>query len=248
MESTAACPCCCNGWRRRGPTSPACRSSRAPTSAFPKRRWRRPATAPSGMARRAGTGSPSWRAAASPRRPGAACLAIHRICTAAISRRRSRACWSAAFTCPTAIPGRGPSSTTSSSGWRASRLWRRSWSGSTRRWCWPAIIMSSRPTPTPTSPNAGSRTPYSLPKPRRPMRACSKQGWTDALRKLHPKERIFTFWDYFRNAWPRDAGIRIDHLLLNKPAAQAPQGGRRRPQRPRPAQGQRPCAGLDRAQ
>ena len=46
-----------------------------------------------------------------------------------------------------------------------------------------------------------------------------KQGWTDALRKLHPKERIFTFWDYFRNAWPRNAGIRIDHLLLNKPAA-----------------------------
>ena len=46
-----------------------------------------------------------------------------------------------------------------------------------------------------------------------------KQGWTDAVRKAHPKERIFTFWDYFRNAWPRDAGIRIDHLLLNKPAA-----------------------------
>ena len=46
-----------------------------------------------------------------------------------------------------------------------------------------------------------------------------KQGWTDAIRKLHPDERIFTFWDYFRNAWPRDAGIRIDHLLLNKPAA-----------------------------
>jgi len=45
------------------------------------------------------------------------------------------------------------------------------------------------------------------------------QGWTDALRKLHPKERIFTFWDYFRNAWPRDAGIRIDHLLLNNPSA-----------------------------
>ena len=46
-----------------------------------------------------------------------------------------------------------------------------------------------------------------------------ERGWTDALRKLHPRERIFTFWDYFRNAWPRDAGIRIDHLLLNKPAA-----------------------------
>lgn len=44
-------------------------------------------------------------------------------------------------------------------------------------------------------------------------------GWTDALRTLHPDERVFTFWDYFRNAWQRDAGLRIDHLLLNAPAA-----------------------------
>lgn len=41
------------------------------------------------------------------------------------------------------------------------------------------------------------------------------QGWTDALRALHPAERIYTFWDYFRNAWPRNAGLRIDHLLLS---------------------------------
>jgi exodeoxyribonuclease III len=41
------------------------------------------------------------------------------------------------------------------------------------------------------------------------------QGWTDALRHLHPEERIYTFWDYFRNAWPRNAGLRIDHLLLS---------------------------------
>lgn len=41
------------------------------------------------------------------------------------------------------------------------------------------------------------------------------QGWTDALRSLHPGERIFTFWDYFRNAFARDAGLRIDHLLLS---------------------------------
>ena len=41
------------------------------------------------------------------------------------------------------------------------------------------------------------------------------QGWTDALRALHPGERIYTFWDYFRNAWGRDAGLRIDHLLLS---------------------------------
>jgi exodeoxyribonuclease-3 len=46
-----------------------------------------------------------------------------------------------------------------------------------------------------------------------------EQGWTDALRHLHPGETIHTFWDYFRNAFARDAGLRIDHLLLNAAAA-----------------------------
>lgn len=41
------------------------------------------------------------------------------------------------------------------------------------------------------------------------------QGWTDAIRKLHPEEKIYTFWDYFRNAYNRDAGLRIDHFLLS---------------------------------
>jgi exodeoxyribonuclease III len=41
------------------------------------------------------------------------------------------------------------------------------------------------------------------------------QGWTDALRTLHPDERIYTFWDYFRNAFGRNAGLRIDHMLLS---------------------------------
>jgi exodeoxyribonuclease-3 len=41
------------------------------------------------------------------------------------------------------------------------------------------------------------------------------QGWCDALRTMHPGERIYTFWDYFRNAFGRDAGLRIDHLLLS---------------------------------
>lgn len=43
----------------------------------------------------------------------------------------------------------------------------------------------------------------------------TEQGWTDAVRKLYPKEKIYTFWDYFRNAWGRDAGLRIDHFLLS---------------------------------
>lgn len=41
------------------------------------------------------------------------------------------------------------------------------------------------------------------------------QGWTDGLRKLHPNETIYTFWDYFRNAYGRNAGLRIDHFLLS---------------------------------
>ena len=41
------------------------------------------------------------------------------------------------------------------------------------------------------------------------------QGWTDSLRTLHPAQPMFTFWDYFRDHWPRDAGLRIDHVLLN---------------------------------
>ncbi|WP_019657157.1 exodeoxyribonuclease III [Variovorax atrisoli] len=42
-----------------------------------------------------------------------------------------------------------------------------------------------------------------------------KQGWTDAIRTCHPERVPFTFWTYWRNRYPRDAGLRIDHLLLN---------------------------------
>jgi exodeoxyribonuclease III len=42
------------------------------------------------------------------------------------------------------------------------------------------------------------------------------QGWTDAIRLLYPEETIYTFWDYFRNAYGRNAGLRIDHFLLSK--------------------------------
>jgi exodeoxyribonuclease III len=41
------------------------------------------------------------------------------------------------------------------------------------------------------------------------------QGWTDAIRKLHPNDRIYTFWDYKRRRWERDAGLRLDHILLS---------------------------------
>lgn len=42
-----------------------------------------------------------------------------------------------------------------------------------------------------------------------------KQGWIDSIRVLYPNEKIFTYWDYFRNSFARDAGIRMDHILLS---------------------------------
>jgi exodeoxyribonuclease III len=47
------------------------------------------------------------------------------------------------------------------------------------------------------------------------------QGWTDAIRHLHPDTPVYTFWDYFRQHWQRNAGLRIDHLLLNRTLAPA---------------------------
>ena len=41
------------------------------------------------------------------------------------------------------------------------------------------------------------------------------QGWSDALRVTHPDERIYTFWHYKRRSWERDAGLRLDHMLLS---------------------------------
>jgi exodeoxyribonuclease-3 len=41
------------------------------------------------------------------------------------------------------------------------------------------------------------------------------QGWTDAVRALHPKEPMYTFWDYMRMRWERDGGLRLDHILLS---------------------------------
>lgn len=53
------------------------------------------------------------------------------------------------------------------------------------------------------------------PETRAAFEHLKAQGWTDALRKLYPEEKIYTFWDYFRDAYGRDAGLRIDHFLLS---------------------------------
>jgi exodeoxyribonuclease-3 len=53
------------------------------------------------------------------------------------------------------------------------------------------------------------------PESRAAFKRLIKQGWTDSLRVLHPGERIYTFWDYKRNRWPRNAGLRLDHILFS---------------------------------
>ena len=57
------------------------------------------------------------------------------------------------------------------------------------------------------------------PESRAGYRALVSQGWTDALRTRHPKGGVWTFWDYQAGAWQRDAGFRIDHLLLSPAVA-----------------------------
>ena len=53
------------------------------------------------------------------------------------------------------------------------------------------------------------------PETRAAFQKLMSQGWTDAIRKLYSGQKIYTFWDYFRNAYGRDAGLRIDHFLLS---------------------------------
>ncbi|MDB5539060.1 MAG: exodeoxyribonuclease [Devosia sp.] len=54
-----------------------------------------------------------------------------------------------------------------------------------------------------------------FPETRAAYRKLVEQGWTDALRAMHPGEAIYTYWDYFRNAFGRNAGLRMDHILLS---------------------------------
>jgi exodeoxyribonuclease-3 len=53
------------------------------------------------------------------------------------------------------------------------------------------------------------------PESRAAYQRLLSQGWTDAIRALHPKEPMYTFWDYMRNRWERDGGLRLEHILLS---------------------------------
>lgn len=57
------------------------------------------------------------------------------------------------------------------------------------------------------------------PQPSAAFKRLLRQGWTDAVRSLHPDDPKFSYWSYLRNRWPRDAGLRIDFLLLSSQCA-----------------------------
>ena len=67
------------------------------------------------------------------------------------------------------------------------------------------------------TPRSWKKDALLQPQTRAAFERLLSQGWTDALRALHPEERIYTFWDYFRDHWARNSGLRIDHLLLSRP-------------------------------
>jgi exodeoxyribonuclease-3 len=69
------------------------------------------------------------------------------------------------------------------------------------------------------NPRSWKKDALLQPQTRERWRRLLAQGWTDAVARLHPGEPVYTFWDYFRQHWERDAGLRIDHLLLNAAAA-----------------------------
>jgi exodeoxyribonuclease-3 len=76
------------------------------------------------------------------------------------------------------------------------------------------------PTPADIYPSKSwSKNALVQPEPRAAYVRLLEQGWTDALRALHPEEPMFTFWDYKFGRWQRDSGLRIDHLLLSKSLA-----------------------------
>ena len=69
------------------------------------------------------------------------------------------------------------------------------------------------------SPASWKKDALLQPETREAYQKLLKQGWTDALHKQSPDKPIFTFWDYFRNHFDRDAGLRIDHLLMSPAVA-----------------------------
>ena len=71
------------------------------------------------------------------------------------------------------------------------------------------------------SPKSWRKDALLQPESRERYQRLLDQGWIDSIRHLHPDAAVYTFWDYFRQHWQRNSGLRIDHLLLNAELAPA---------------------------
>ena len=138
--------------------------------------------------------------------------------------------------CPTAIRSAPPSSTTSSPGSSGSWPMPPNCSSSIARSCSSATTTSSRPTPTSTSPSAGLNDALFAPEAREQYAKLLTQGWTDAHPQAPPRRADLHLLGLLAELFERDAGIRIDHLLLNPKLAKklkaagvdrTPRGGKR---------------------
>ena len=91
------------------------------------------------------------------------------------------------------------------------------------RSCWRATTTSCPPTRVGDiySPASWRHDALLQPETSDAYRRLLGQGWTDAIRAIHPDAPMYTYWDFFSNRWERNAGLRIDHLLLNEQAASA---------------------------
>ncbi len=144
------------------------------------------------------------------------CPATPTTASAATSRRRCGGCSSLRSMRRTATRSRGRSSTTSWPGWR--RLAGACGGTAGRRRAGRAggrLQRRARAARTSIRPRSYDDNAVVQPAPRAAFRGLLEQGWIDAVRRLRPDGPCYTFWDYRRDRWRRDAGLRLDHLLLS---------------------------------
>ena len=211
-------PCCWTGCPARSPTSSRCRRRRRPMPSSRRPRSPPPATARSRWASGPGTAWRSWRAAPSRSWCAARCRAIrrhpgalrrggdrrHPVRVDLPAERQSAARTEVRLQARLVrAPDRARRDAAGErpSGGAGRRLQRRA---DRARHLSDDLVPRQRAAP------AGAA---------RGLRRLLQQGWTDAIRALHPEATIYTFWDYLRNRWPRNAGLRIDHLLLSESIA-----------------------------
>ena len=202
----------------------------------------------SGTARRAGTASPSSPAAASRSKPGAACPAIPDDMHSRYIEAAVNGVLIGCLYLPNGNPRPGPKFDYKLAGWSAS------WRAPRELLALDCpVVLAGDYNIIPTDadvykPERWLDDALFQPEPRALCAAARSRAGPTRCASSIPSERIFTFWNYWRNAFA--ARRRHPHRpSAAQPAGrQAPRGGRRRPPRPRPRESQRPRAGLDRAQ